>query len=62
MEEIENFLVSFGKQLGSDENSKGDRRKSFIYHKDFISATLLRRYSDILKYPLAELNRVDKYE
>lgn len=50
MEEIENFLASFGKQLGSDENSKGDRRKSFIYHKDFISATLLRRYSDILKY------------
>lgn len=50
IEEIENFLASFGKQLDCDENSSGDRRRSFLYHKDFISATVLRRYSDILKY------------
>lgn len=49
-EEIENFLTAFRKQLNAGENSNGDHRKSFLYHKDFISATMLGRCSDVLKH------------
>ncbi|MBO5187378.1 MAG: hypothetical protein J6B91_10145 [Prevotella sp.] len=49
-EEIENFLVTFEKRLDANENSNGNRKKSFLYHKDFISATMLGRYSNILKH------------
>lgn len=47
--EIIAFLGTFGKRLDTDGNSNGDRRKSFLYHKDFIPATVLEKYSDVLK-------------
>ena len=48
-EEILAFLETFGKQLETDGNSNGDKRKSFLYHKDFIPATMLGKCSDVLK-------------
>lgn len=48
-EEISAFLEDFGKRLETDGSSNGNRRKSFLYHKDFISATILGRCSDVLK-------------
>ncbi|MBQ4633265.1 MAG: hypothetical protein IJB46_07980 [Prevotella sp.] len=48
-EEIVCFLDGLEKRLESGRNSNGDQRKSFLYHKDFISATTLRKYSEVLK-------------
>ena len=48
-EEIVDFLDGLEKRLESGRNSNGDQRKSFLYHKDFISATTLRKYSEVLK-------------
>ncbi|MBQ5605607.1 MAG: hypothetical protein IIU87_00170 [Prevotella sp.] len=48
-EDIVDFLDGLEKRLESGRNSNGDQRKSFLYHKDFISATTLRKYSEVLK-------------
>lgn len=48
-EEIVCFLDGLEKRLESGRNSNGDQRESFLYHKDFISATTLRKYSEVLK-------------
>ena len=49
-EDIVDFLDGLGKRLDTAGNSNGDQRKSFHYHKDFISATTLSKYSEVLKY------------
>lgn len=49
-EEIENFLVAFERRLDADGNSNGNRKSSFIYHKDFIPSTVLGQCSDRLKH------------
>lgn len=48
-EEIVTFLDTFGKQLDANDNSNGNRRKSFLYHKDFIPNTVVGYCSTALK-------------
>lgn len=47
--EIVDFLDSLEKRFDTGKNSNGDQRKSFLYHKDFISAKTLRKFSGVLK-------------